>query len=100
MRRLIEIVLRTFEKASRSERITWAVISLLLYVVAYCRDWLRQAGFSWGGAFLNIVAGDIIINVLGLVYVVMRFLFPNREHKVDHESYDTSEGLFELPFSR
>jgi len=83
-------------------RIIWAIVPLFLLVAACWFTYWLTSGIGKGKldfkeykTFLSIVAGDLIVNVLGLVYIVMKFLFPNKTPKQD----SNEEELFELPSS-
>lgn len=93
-------------------RIVWAIVPLaLLIAIAWFTFWL-VAGIGYGTldfkgyeVFLNIVAGNLLVYALGIVYVVMRFLFPQKTADNSNDSQSTNsqpeeEDLFNIPSSR
>jgi hypothetical protein len=89
-------------------RIVWAIVPLFLLVGAcWFTYWLTEGighgklDFKDYKVYLGIVAGDLIVNVLGLVYIVMRFLFPHKNGDDSSKQKEAEEeDLFELPSSR
>jgi hypothetical protein len=84
-------------------RIIWAFVPLFILVFMGIFTWWLTSGIGSGKlnfhgyeTFLNIIAGDIILNVLGLVFIIMKFLFPNSDYKKNKENED---NLFALPSS-
>lgn len=74
-----------WKKAYYALRIIWATLAIILLGASlWFTYWLvngvgtKQLDFSQNENFLNIIAGEIIINVLGLVAIVMHFLFPQK----------------------
>jgi hypothetical protein len=72
-----------WKKAYYSLRTIWAFLTIILLgLVLWFTFWLvREIGigklnFQNYKTFLNIVAGSILIDILGLVAIVMHFLFP------------------------
>ena len=65
-------------------RTVWATLSIILLALSLLFTyWLVDSvgrgrlDFTKYQTFLNIIAGTIIVDVLGLVAIVMHFLFPN-----------------------
>ena len=87
-------------------RIVWAIVPLFLLVAACWFTYWLTSGIGTGRldfkeypVYLGIVAGDLIVNVLGLIYIVMRFLFPNKNGDNDSKPKENEEDLFEIPSS-
>jgi len=69
-------------------RTIWAFLTIILLGISlWFTYWLvinvgtGRLDFTEYKAFLNIIAGEIIINILGLVAIVMHFLFPSNSKK-------------------
>lgn len=67
-------------------RTVWAFLAIILLGLSlYFTYWLvlnvgkGNLDFKEYRTFLNIIAGEVIINILGLVAIVMHFLFPNNQ---------------------
>lgn len=83
-----------------------AVVTLLLIAVCAFTVWLvhgvgtpNELDFSGSETFLNIIAGDVVITVLGIVAILMRFLYPSAGVPTKEKEQNNSNALVQAVLS-